>query len=218
MKMFAKEAVVLPFLTIPAGAEVEVENGFNLFGQEMKSVSVSTDIGMLIVHLPKVEVDKLFTPSSEEESKHPELQKLLDQLFNKSPLEEKPRIKMVNPKKFFVAKPLNHKGVTLDIGEKVEVVGMSTHLVVLKAANGETANFNHEVYNSLVPVTSEKPSKGVDHLKKGHYLKQGFISSGGLLVKRINDTVCQVIHENNLDEVRVMDSGTLVRVIEVDWK
>lgn len=214
--MIAKQEVQLPFYTIEKGEQVVVEPSSTLFEQKMSYITLKTMIGEMLVHMPTVQVESLFEDVKQERQMMDEgLQKLLDTLTGQS--KEKPRVRLTGGNKFFVVTAFNQGSAIANVGDVLTVLGHQGECPIVKFPSGVQAKLDKSFYNVVIPMSTEAPSKSLDQLKRKHYLDQGFVSSGGLLVKRVSDRQAQVIKEENLDVVRVLKDNKLYKVIDVDW-
>lgn len=217
-QMRAIKSIELPFVTINKGEVVEVTPTANMFGQDMSCVGLKTPLGEMGIHLPTSSLDSLFEEVGTE--KPEQLDSLwIEQLLSKlgGVTDEKPHVKVAtSPTKYFVIKDLHPEA---KVGAIVTVTGhLADGGVTLTLPTGVQAKCSKAFFNHVIPTNEQKASINLDGLKRKHYLSQGFLSSGGLLVKRIDGRQAQVIKEENLDVVRVLIDNKLSQVIMVDWE
>lgn len=220
-KMKAINSIPFPFVTINKGDVVEVSPSTKMFDQDISCVSINTPLGELAIHISTESVESLF---EDVDGKNPEPEKfdaewinqLLERLGGQPQSGKKPHVKVAtSPAKYFVIRDLHEDA---KVGAIVTVTGhLADGGVALKLPNGIQAQCSKAFFNHVIPANSQQASSSIDDLKRKHYLSQGFLSSGGLLVKRIDGRHAQVVKEDNLDIVRVLIDSKLAQAIEVDW-
>lgn len=215
-----KDVPLLPFGVVTKGLQVEVAPAESILGVPMNTLIVNTNMGLMHVHLPESIIKDGFkdvTPSDSNEDLA-WLENLFKKLEATTTAQPKPHIKVVNPTQFFVLDTISDDTFGGKVGDVVTVVGTGIDgRVLVRDSQDRTQTFAKEFYNHVVHYTEQPVKTNLNKMKMNHYRKQGFVSSGGILSKKIDDKQTQIVKEDNLDIVRVLIDNQLQQIIAVTW-